>query len=506
MTKFADSYSVLMKYQIDGFTLDTKERTLANQANCQHIRPKTLALLLYLAERAGQVISKQELLEAVWDDVNVDDGVIFQSVREVRQLFSNQSIIQNHPRKGYEFTAQLKALNQDKISNPNQSAQKNVWLPATLILLLISLVAILYPSPNKEARFEHSILVLPIKNRVPYGENDWIYLGAMEQMIAKLKGLPSSVLVYQGTQVPRLIHMAGLEREFTSSDVAKVFNVTGASLIVETEIHGNASDYKLVYKFHVSNDVKQGVILDTSINNALTTLSAKLAEFIQHPLQRNEDLPKNEFSNALFAQAMISYESDWQTSISFFESYLALNPESVTAMIYLSKLYIWSDRLEQASQLMDRASQLANGKVQELAHISLIKGRIATKQKKWQRANHLYQEAADLIEQDPDWFLKASIAEAQGLSFLEQGLLDASSKALESALAHYQIIQTPIGINSTRLHLANTLFKKGDTGTGRNLFQQAKEDIQNTRLEFLYSMLTEYESQFASYRPNQGKT
>ena len=64
-----------------------------------------------------------------------------------------------------------------------------------------------------------------------------------------------------------------------------------------------------------------------------------------------------------------------------------------------------------------------------------------------------------------------------------------------------QASQTTINSNE-----ANTLFKKGDTGTGRNLFQQAKEDIQNTRLEFLYSMLTDYESQFASYRPNQGKT
>ena len=53
MAQFAGPYNVLMKYQIDGFTLDTKERTLANQANCQHIRPKTLALLLYLAEKFG---------------------------------------------------------------------------------------------------------------------------------------------------------------------------------------------------------------------------------------------------------------------------------------------------------------------------------------------------------------------------------------------------------------------------------------------------------------------
>ncbi len=70
-----------MKYQVDTFVLDVQARTLSADDSCQNIRPKTLEVLLYLANRTGDIISKQELLDCIWDDVNVDDGVIFQSIR-----------------------------------------------------------------------------------------------------------------------------------------------------------------------------------------------------------------------------------------------------------------------------------------------------------------------------------------------------------------------------------------------------------------------------------------
>jgi len=54
-----------MKYQIDKFVLNVQTRTLSAKGSCQNIRPKTLEVLLYLAQRAGQIISKQELLENI---------------------------------------------------------------------------------------------------------------------------------------------------------------------------------------------------------------------------------------------------------------------------------------------------------------------------------------------------------------------------------------------------------------------------------------------------------
>ncbi len=490
-----------MKYKIGNFILDVQARSLSEQDNCQHIRPKTLEVLLYLGQRSGQIISKQELLDHVWDDVNVDEGVVFQSIREIRQLFDNNNIVQNYPRKGYVFNTELCQIAQQTQSE-KLSPLKYIFT-VCLFVLLFGLLTHFFIDESQDITYEQSIVVLPVKNQMIYGENDWLYLGAMEQLIAKLKGLPNSIFVYQGTYIPRLMHIAGLKRNFNSSDILKIFTTSGATLIVETEVHGNVSDYKLVYKFHIANDVKQGVILDTSINGALMTLSKKIATFINHPLKRSDDVPMKEFSDALFAEAMISYESDWKTSISFFESYLVLNPDSVIAMIYLSKLYLWSDKIEQAEILMSKATKNTRDNLQEDAHINLVKGRIAAKQQHWQQAMSLYNQAANTIENQPNWFLKASIAEEQGLAYLEQELLKKSAQAFKKALSFYQIIQSPIGINSTRLHLANVEFQKGNIEEAIATYNQAKQNIQQINLEFLYSMLDDYENKFEKYLINK---
>lgn len=488
-----------MKYHVDTFVLDVQARTISVDDNCQNIRPKTLEVLLYLANRAGDVISKQELLDCIWDDVSVDDGVVFQSIREIRKLFGHSEIILNFPRKGYQFTAQLEPINHIQHEELNGSATPSVlkYYIAAILFISLTLLAILFSNEDSgEVNFDQSILVLPIKNSIPYGENDWIYLGAMEQLIAKLKGFPNSIFIYQGTYIPHLMHTAGLDREFSSNDVAEIFNVSGATLIVEAEILGYVSDYKLVYKFHAVNDVKQGVILDTSINAALITLSKKLADFINQPLKKSEYTPKNEFNDALFAQAMISYESDWHTSISFFESYLSLNPDSIIAMIYLSKLYLWDNQTGKAADLLDKSTNILIEDPLEFANIQLLKGRVSAKKQDFIQALQFYKQVTNITDKHQDWFLKASVAEEQGLVYLKQKSLNKSLKAFTKALSAYQIIQSQIGINSTRLHIAEVLFLQGNIEQAKENYAKAKGSIKRIKLEFLYSMLEKYEIKF----------
>ncbi len=488
-----------MKYYVDTFVLDIQARTLSTDNHCQNIRPKTLEVLLYLANRAGDTISKQELLDCIWDDVNVDDGVIFQSIREIRKLFGHSEIILNFPRKGYQFTAQLEPINQIQQDKLNSLATPSVlkYYIAAISLICFIIITILFSNKEtSEVNFDQSILVLPIKNSIPYGENDWIYLGAMEQLIAKLKGFPNSIFIYPGTYIPQLMYTVGLERKFSSNDVANLFNVSGATLIVETEIFGYVSDYKLVYKFHLLNDVKQGVILGTSINAALVTLSKKLADFINQPLKKSEYNPIDEFNDALFAEAMISYESDWHTSISFFESYLSLNPDSVIAMIYLSKLYLWDDQVEKATVLLNESANVLIKSPLEIANIQLLKGRISAEKQDFTQALQFYQQVINITDKHQDWFLKASVAEEQGLVYLKQKRLNKALEAFTNALSAYQIIQSQIGINSTRLHLAEVFFLQGDIEQAKENYTKAKRSIKSIQLEFLYSMLEQYKIKF----------
>lgn len=477
-----------MKYQIGSFSLDVKARTLSNGDSCQHIRPKTLALLLYLAERSDQIISKSELLDNIWDDVAVDDGVIFQSVREIRTLFSDPQIVQNFPRKGYQFTAEL-------ITTPHSARWWNnkKYLAAVISLLFVIATLFIFISlKNDDKKYEESVFVLPVKSYIPYGQNDWLHLGGMQQLINQLNQGKDNAFVYRATHVLELMERIGLSRELQSQGAQVVLNKSGASMVVETEIHGNVYDYKLIYKLHTLNGVHQGVILDTSIPNALIKLSQLIISWPEAASYENE------FSQTLLSEAMINYESDWQTSISFFESYLTLNPNSVVAMIYLSKLYLWQGEVDKAMTLISAADQVEEVKAQEKAQVKLLRARAAVEQKDWEGAFKWFGQAQSYHQQHKDWFLKANIEEERGLAFMAQCNFSDAKASFALANTYYQLINSPIGINSSLLHQSYAVFKLGDKPLALLTMQTAKENINETGIEFLHTMLNKYETAMES--------
>ena len=73
------------------------------------LRPKVYETLKYLVENPGRLISKQELMQAVWPDAFVTDDSLVQCTVELRRALddSNQQLVKTVPRRGYVFTAQV---------------------------------------------------------------------------------------------------------------------------------------------------------------------------------------------------------------------------------------------------------------------------------------------------------------------------------------------------------------------------------------------------------------
>jgi pimeloyl-ACP methyl ester carboxylesterase/DNA-binding winged helix-turn-helix (wHTH) protein len=73
------------------------------------VTPKAFALLHYLALQSGRLVSKQELLDAVWPDVFVGDAVLKVTVRELRRTLGDSPhearFIETAHRRGYRFVA-----------------------------------------------------------------------------------------------------------------------------------------------------------------------------------------------------------------------------------------------------------------------------------------------------------------------------------------------------------------------------------------------------------------
>jgi len=71
------------------------------------LSPKAFAVLSYLAQRPNKLVTKDELLDAVWPDVHVTEGVLKRAVLEVRKALNDSAeeprFIQTLHRRGYRF-------------------------------------------------------------------------------------------------------------------------------------------------------------------------------------------------------------------------------------------------------------------------------------------------------------------------------------------------------------------------------------------------------------------
>ena len=72
-------------YRFAGFELDEQRAELRGpQGATIRLRPKTFEMLRLFAANPGRVLSKRELMEAVWPDVHVGEDSLFQCIREIR--------------------------------------------------------------------------------------------------------------------------------------------------------------------------------------------------------------------------------------------------------------------------------------------------------------------------------------------------------------------------------------------------------------------------------------
>src|SRR5262245_14019492 len=94
-------------FRFEGYTLDIERHSLRTADREVALRPKNFELLRYLVENPDRLVSKEELLKAIWPNVVVTDESLTRCMSEIRQAIGDtkQTIIATVPRCGYRFTA-----------------------------------------------------------------------------------------------------------------------------------------------------------------------------------------------------------------------------------------------------------------------------------------------------------------------------------------------------------------------------------------------------------------
>lgn len=128
------------------------------------LTPKALALLAFLAERPGEVVTKDELFAAVWPETEVGDGALVTCIQELRKALRDNArrprYIETLHRRGYRFIAKLPAAQQPGSHETERPA---------------------LPLPDRP-----SIAVLPFTNMSDDPDQDYFADGISEDLITGL--------------------------------------------------------------------------------------------------------------------------------------------------------------------------------------------------------------------------------------------------------------------------------------------------------------------------------
>lgn len=106
------------------FRLHLRQARLLNGDSPVPLRPKTFAVLVYLAQHRGELVTKRDLLDAVWKDIAVTDDMPRISVRELRRALGDDArsprYIETVRGQGYRF------IGDDRVPSLDESSAAGV--------------------------------------------------------------------------------------------------------------------------------------------------------------------------------------------------------------------------------------------------------------------------------------------------------------------------------------------------------------------------------------------
>lgn len=99
-------------YDFGAFRLDTLKRNLLHNGQDLQIKPKAFETLLFLIERRGEIVSKSELMNAVWANTFVEENNLTQQISALRKKIgefgAGDEFIVTMPKQGYKFVQIVK--------------------------------------------------------------------------------------------------------------------------------------------------------------------------------------------------------------------------------------------------------------------------------------------------------------------------------------------------------------------------------------------------------------
>ncbi|MDQ3039430.1 MAG: winged helix-turn-helix domain-containing protein, partial [Pseudomonadota bacterium] len=198
--------------EFGGFRLDPSNRQLLRSGEPVHLTPRVFDTLVFLVEHRGRILTKEELLAALWPGLVVEENNLGQTISKLRQALGespgDNRFIATVPGHGYRFVAEViedaasgsrEAHPADQTPMQTEGATPPRWVTplrlATVAALLIASIlaglSIWRPAQTSAAPPgpPRTLAVLPFKPLVADNRDPALELGVADSLIVKLGSL-----------------------------------------------------------------------------------------------------------------------------------------------------------------------------------------------------------------------------------------------------------------------------------------------------------------------------
>ena len=201
-------------YRFGDVSLDVSNLRLTVNGEVRALEPKSFRVLRFLVENRQRVVSKDEILSAVWEGTAVSDNALTRSIAQIRKALDDDPrqprYIETVQTVGYRFLAEMvdaPAATIVEIPSPrvNEPAVKSPhlrtggWVMAGV--LAVAAVALVYGNTHTQSSIE-SIAVLPFENVGGNADTEYLSEGITESLRDSLSEL-SNLKVMSRSAVAR---------------------------------------------------------------------------------------------------------------------------------------------------------------------------------------------------------------------------------------------------------------------------------------------------------------
>lgn len=307
-----------MPFLFEQYSFDSQSGILRHAEKPeQALRHKVASLLQYLIEHQERIVSKEELLEKLWQHGDYRENSLTQSIRELRLALNDNakspSYIKTFPQRGYQWICPLEETHKEtkdtKAAPDNRSEQpqkkpRRFTLPLLVLILITSVASGLIINGldndiETSNQASNSLLVLPFINATNDPSMDWLEHGLSDMLAIDLQrskpfnnsqlevtppALANTLLLNAELDWPTLpVHIRSLLRD-QHFDTA---------LFASVRLHNDQQvfDFKLI---HADGRNQQGSISYPSLPADAHAISQQLLYLLRPGQKRENQLPSDD--------------------------------------------------------------------------------------------------------------------------------------------------------------------------------------------------------------------